>query len=111
MSTSTVQLIKLAVVAATGLSKDTLHVYVGLTAFLLAALVSREPLRSAAPWLAVLSIASLGEFIDMIDDIWSLGYWHWSASIHDVINTIFWPSVLFLIARFTRFFEASPGRA
>ena len=108
MTTSSVQAIKLAVVSATGLSKDTLHVYVGLSIFLLAVFITRKPLRSLAPWLAVLSVALLGEALDMKDDVSSLGYWRWLASLHDVINTVFWPSVLLAIARFTKLFDAKP---
>src|SRR5471030_1666390 len=102
METSAAQAIKLAIVSATGLSKDTLHVYVGLAVFLAAALVLRKPLRSPLPWLVALVIAVLGEIVDMRDDISSLGYWRWAASVHDIVNTIFWPTVLLGLARFTR---------
>jgi len=103
METSAVQSIKLVIVAATGLSKDALHIYVGLAVFLAMAVVLRKPLRSIVPWLAVVAVAVAGEVLDMRDDIASLGYWRWSASLHDVLNTIFWPTVLFLLARFDIF--------
>jgi len=103
METSVVQSIKLAIIAVTGLSKDALHIYVGLAVFLATAVVLRKPLRSIVPWLAVVAVAVAGELLDMRDDVASLGYWRWGASLHDVLNTIFWPTVLFLLARFDIF--------
>jgi hypothetical protein len=104
MTTSTFQAVKLALVSVTGLSKDSLHVYVGLSVYLLVVFAVRSRFRSLVPWFAVLSAALLGEALDMKDDISSLGYWRWSASMHDIINTIFWPSVLVALARFTNVF-------
>jgi uncharacterized membrane protein YqgA involved in biofilm formation len=113
MDVSTVQSIKLALVAATGLSKDTLHVYVGLAVLLTAAALWRKPLRSLVPWLTVLAVAVLGEIIDLADGLSSGGLWLWSASVHDIVNTLFWPSVLLALARYTRLFApptAAPSR-
>jgi hypothetical protein len=105
MPTSTVQAIKLAIVGAVGLPKDTLHVYVGLAVFLGVIVVFRKPPRSILPWFAAVFVASLGEALDMRDDISSLGYWRWSASVHDIVNTVFWPTAFLLVARFTKAFE------
>ncbi|WP_124551752.1 hypothetical protein [Methylophilus methylotrophus] len=110
METSAIQSIKLAIVAATGLSKDALHIYVGLAVFLAAVIVLRKPLRSNVPWLVVVSVAITGEVLDMRDDISSLGYWRWGASLHDILNTLFWPSVLLLLAKFGIFFHTSNDR-
>jgi hypothetical protein len=107
METSTAQAIKLAIVSATGLSKDALHIYVGLTALLTAAAILRKPLRSTIPWIMVLALAVAGEMVDARDDIATLGYWRWGASLHDVVNTIFWPSVLLTLARCGIFFGTS----
>lgn len=108
MPTSTAQAAKLAIVAATGLPKDTLHVYVGLAVFILAALLLRRPVRSFVPWLVVFLVAALGEVVDMNDDLATFGHWRVSASIHDIINTLFWPSVLLLLARFSRVLDNKP---
>ncbi|NMM26732.1 MAG: hypothetical protein HHJ12_05430 [Glaciimonas sp.] len=107
METSAVQSIKLAIVAATGLSKDALHIYVGLAGFLAMAAVLRKPLRSIVPWLVVVAIAVAGEMFDMRDDVASLGYWRWGASLHDILNTVFWPTVLLLLAKFGIFFRGN----
>ena len=99
METSAVQHAKLEIMASIGLSKDALHVYVGLTVFMIALYLLRRRPRSMIPLLAVALIAVLGEVVDARDDIRSLGYWRWRASVHDVWNTLFWPSVLWLFVR------------
>ena len=107
METSTIQFIKLTIVTFTGLSKDALHIYIGLAIFLATAFVLRKPLRSNVPWFVVAGVAIAGEVLDMNDDISSLGYWRWDASLHDILNTLFWPSVLLLLAKLGIFFHAS----
>jgi hypothetical protein len=100
METSVVQAAKLAVIAAFGLSKDALHIHVGLAVFIIAALVLRKPWRSVVPWLAVLAVACAGELLDAVDNLRSIGHWLWRASLHDLLNTLFWPTVLLLLARY-----------
>ena len=102
MEPTTFQAIKLAIINASQLSRDALHVYVGLATFLLAALLFRRPLRSFAPLLAVVVVALLVEAVDLRDDLATRGYMRWLASTHDFVNTLFWPTVLLLLARFTR---------
>lgn len=101
MDISSWQSAKLAVLSALDLSKDALHIYVGLLVFLLAALIFRRPIRSLVPWLTVLAVAALGEAVDAIENIRSLGQWQRAASVHDLINTLVWPTILHLLARFT----------
>lgn len=109
MEMSAVQSIKMAIVAATGRSKDALQTHVGLAVFLAAADVLRKPLRSITPWLVIFAMAIAGEMLDMRDDIASLEYWRWDASLHDVLNALFWPTVLLLIAKLG-FFQISSNR-
>ncbi len=99
METFAVQSLKLALVQAVGLSKDALHVYVGLIVFFVVVIALRK--RSASPWplTAVMMVAIVGELVDMRDDISSLGVWRWRASIHDVLNTAFWPFVITVLVR------------
>ena len=52
---------------STGLSKDALHVYVGLAVFLLA--LTRWRIGSLPPLLVVLTVALAGEVWDLIDNI------------------------------------------
>ena len=99
---SFVQALKLDIVGFTGLSKDALHIYVGLGVWLLAAALFRRSITVLRPWLAVLVVACVIEAFDAFDDWVQLGGWRYMASLHDVVNTLFWPTVLALLARFTR---------
>lgn len=103
METSLVQGVKLAIVSATGLSKDALHIYAGLAVFLLFAALIKNRSSMAKPWCAVLLTAVFAELLDLRDDIASLGHWRWQASLHDVLNTIAWPSVFALLFHFRVF--------
>jgi hypothetical protein len=102
MATSTFQAAKLEMVSTLGLSKDALHIYVGLLVFFAAAALLRRQLRSATPLAMVLVVACVGEIFDARGDISDLGYWRAGASMHDIVNTMFWPAVLFALARYTR---------
>ncbi len=105
METSTVQAAKLAIVAATGLSKDALHIYIGLAVYLTSAYFFRTRPRTYVPILLVLLVACIGEVLDMRDDVLSLGYWRWRASLHDVVNTSIWPLVLHILKSRTSAFS------
>lgn len=107
MEDTYVQSIKLAIVATTGLSKDALHIYIGMAALFATAAILRKPLRSFAPWLVVLFIALLGELIDIIDEIIHIGYWNWAISAYDIANTLFWPTVICLFVRHVSFLWAA----
>jgi hypothetical protein len=96
METSTAQSIKLSIMSATGLSKDALHIYVGMAVYLMLVAIIRRH-RPYIGWLVVFILACVGEWVDRQDDIGSFGYWRWQASVHDILNTLFWPTVLTLI--------------
>ena len=99
---STFQQAKLWVMHMVGLPKDALHIYVGLDVFLAAAALLKRPLGSRLPILAVLLVALAGELWDVIDTANARETIHWWRNWHDVWNTMFWPAVLFLLARYTR---------
>jgi hypothetical protein len=111
MALSTFQAIKWAIVTATGLERDALHIYVGLVVFFMVAIVFKKPLRSPLPWLAVLLVAIVGELFDLRDDLAIIGHWRWKDSLHDIINTQFWPAVLCLLTRYTNVFNATKASA
>lgn len=104
METTTVQSIKLAIMVATDLSRDALHVYAGLTAFLVASIVFKRPLRSLVPLSAAIAVAVFVELLDLRDDLATFGHWRVTASLHDIANTVFWPFILFAFARWTSVF-------
>jgi len=93
---------KLWLTELVGLSRDALHIYVGLTVFLLTALVFRLPLRDWRPLAAVFLAAVAGELIDLFERVTPRSPPNWSTSWHDLWNTMFWPVVLFLLARSSR---------
>ena len=107
METSTAQSVKFTIVEISHLSKDAIHIYLGLGVFVVG--LPKAIQSSLVPWLAVLLVASLGEIVDMHDDIKTLGYWRWAASLHDVLNTVVWPTVLLILAQFTRLLGSSVG--
>ena len=93
---------KLVVLELVGLGKDALHVYVGLGVMLIVAAVFRLSLRDPRPLGAVLLAALAGELWDVIDTARAGLSPVWSANGKDVWNTMFWPTVLFALARYTR---------
>ena len=97
MNTSIYQSIKLQIISFFNLSKDAAHIYIGLLAFFLWVVLSRKPLGSLKSLIPVLILAAVMEFFDLRDDLNSLGHMRWSASFHDIINTIFWPAVIVFI--------------
>lgn len=89
------------VIEASGLSRDTLHLHVGLALMLSVALLFRRSLVSPWPWLAVVLFAALGEFLDRSDTLAGGGSWNRSESLKDFLNTIFWPTMLLVLAKFS----------
>ncbi|MFO1503314.1 MAG: hypothetical protein U1F39_05795 [Steroidobacteraceae bacterium] len=90
------------IVQFASLSKDALHIYVGMGVFLLGAAVAQKGIRSALAILAVVALAALGEMLDARDDLRIHGHWRVMASLHDLVNTVFWPLMLWLLARYSR---------
>jgi hypothetical protein len=85
-----------------GLGKDALHIYVGLIVLLLTAALLRVPLRDWRPIGAVLLIAVAGEIWDLVEWTGRGNAARWANHWHDLWNTMFWPLVLFALARWTR---------
>jgi cell shape-determining protein MreD len=102
MSMSWLQSAKISLMEATSLGKDALHVYVGLAVMLLVVIVLKKPLRDWRPLAAVLLAALAGEIWDVIDTFSHGGTPKFNANWKDVWNTMFWPTALFALARFTR---------
>ena len=96
------QTAKLVVADTIGLSKDALHVYVGLGAFLLTALILRVPLRDWRPLTVAFLVALSGEIWDLIEWANRGNALQWDSSWHDLWNTMFWPTMLFVLARWTQ---------
>ena len=94
MNTSFYQNIKLHFLSLVHLSKDAVHIYIGLIVFFIYVLIFRKSLNSLKGLIPVLLIAVAMELFDLKDDYYSLGYFRWGASLHDIINTLFWPFII-----------------
>lgn len=86
-------------VDASGLGKDALHIYTGMTLFLLIRLLFRRPGGWVLAWLAVLVMACGGEFLDFVAEgkagVIQPDAAHW----HDIWNTMFWPTIILVASR------------
>ncbi len=105
MEPTITQAVKQIIVLTVGLSRDALHIYVGLAVLLVMALVLRRPLSSLIPVSIVFLVAIIGEVVDMRDDLVTIGYWRLGGSVHDVVNTVFWPTVLTLFHKASLIFR------
>ncbi len=106
----------MGMIAATGLEKDALHIYVGVSVYLLCLIILRpifkkQNIRSFIALIMVTCIALLGEYLDNRYSIASQGISALEsvaiqASIHDVINTCLLPYVLYALTRWTKIFHS-----
>ena len=80
--------------AWTGMTEDLIHVHVGLAIFVVTALLLRRRMRSPIPLAVVAFLALANEVADYYSPGWIL-----IPSVLDFVNTVFWPLVLFLLAR------------
>lgn len=82
------------IVAVTGFSDSTLHVHVGLLFFFGTWLVTRRPLTSFLPLIAVLCAEIGNEVLDRA----YIGSWVWPDTGWDAFHTLAWPVILTLAA-------------
>src|SRR3546814_2321401 len=78
-----------------GLSADAIHVHVGVMLLFFFAWVTRRPLHDWRPWLMVFAVELANEIIDLNQEFGSIER-NWNASRHDLINTMFIPTLLVL---------------
>ena len=90
---------KIVTVELTGLSKDAIHIYAGLTVFLLATGIFYKGKVGFLGLIPVIFLAFLMESMDLYDDFNSMGLFNWSDSAHDIINTTIWPIILVILAK------------
>lgn len=77
-------------------SEALLHVHAGLLIFCFSSLLLRRRMRSMVPIGLVYAFAIVNELADIFTPDKHVGF---SALILDVLNTVFWPTLLFLLAR------------
>ena len=91
---------KLWVVEWSGLSKDALHVHLALATFLTVGVAAKRPLSSVVPWISVLVLQATNEVFDYLLP-WRPTDWA-KQSLHDMANTMFWPTLILVLARSTK---------
>lgn len=87
------------IVASTGLGKDALHIYFGLALFVAVRLIWRWRGGWLVAWLAVLAMATGGEWLDMALEAERSAIQPDAAHWHDLWNTMFWPTILLLVGQ------------
>lgn len=106
---------KIGVIAATGLDKDALHIYVGISVYLLSLILLRpifknQGIRSFIALIVVTGVALTGEYLDNRHIIVPKGFLALEsvdikASLHDLMNTCLVPYVLYALNRWTPIFH------
>ena len=79
-----------------GATEDLLHVHAGLIIFFAAALLFRRRMRSRVPIALVYVFAIANELIDLLAPGNSASRYEPAV---DILNTVLWPTLLFLLAR------------
>ncbi len=99
METSFFQQLKLHLIELIHLSKDAIHIYVGMSVYVLWNGLLKKNFASLKALLPVVGVAVLLELFDMWDNYHSTGSLRITASLHDIANTCFWPLVLVLLLK------------
>ena len=97
--TSGYQMLKLRVLDVVPLSKDAVHVYIGMACLLVSLLVLRVPLRSYRAVILGVVAALTMEALDLRDDLATVGHFRSAASLEDVVNTNLIPLATVTVAR------------
>ncbi|WP_339722666.1 hypothetical protein [uncultured Paraglaciecola sp.] len=97
METSPFQGLKLQIVELLSLSKDAIHIHIGMSVFIVAVCVLSKGRITFKCLLPVFIVAAGMEAMDLYDDFNSLGYCRWGNSLHDFINTSLWPVIIVVL--------------
>lgn len=82
--------------AALGATEELLHIHAGLLIFFAAAVLLRRRMRSRVPIALVFAFAFFNEIVDAFSLESAATRWDPAA---DILNTVFWPTLLFFLAR------------
>ena len=75
------------------LSRDALHVHIGMIIFIAVAALLRGRLRFVLAFGALLALCLVGEMADFSYAVRRGIAFNWLASAKDVVNTMFWPAI------------------
>ena len=86
---------KIAIEEWLDLSPDALHIHAGILVWLALAWLLRRPLSDWRPWLGLFVLEVANEIVDLNQPVGSVES-NWPASQHDILNTMFVPTLLML---------------
>lgn len=84
----------------TQLSHDALLIYLGMLLFFLIAFFHQRQLKSNYAVWAVILAAVAFELFGARHDILDRGYWKVGSSLHDIVNMILMPLLIWLMAKY-----------
>jgi diacylglycerol kinase len=90
---------KMFIEHASVISSDAIHVLIGVVIWVAAALVSRRPLATWLPLLAVLALTLLNEAVDLSVERWPSLAMQLGESAKDIILTMGLPTLLMTLVR------------
>jgi hypothetical protein len=90
---------KLFVEHALAIDHDALHILAGTLAWLILALLLRQPLTGWAPWLGVVAFNIWNEVVDLTLERWSDPGWQYGETAKDLVLTMALPTVLMFAVR------------
>lgn len=79
----------------TGLPDTILHIHAGMAVLLAARIVTGRSLGTLIP----LSVVAAAELANEILDRLHFGSWRWDDTLSDIVNTLFWPTVICVAVR------------
>lgn len=91
--------IKEFIVSVIHLSKDAIHIYLGLFCLIASLVLLRKPLSSYWVLLAGLILSCVMEILDLRFNHSIGARLSWAASFHDLVNTNLMPLLLVVLAR------------
>lgn len=95
---------------ATGFSRDSLHVLVGVCLHFSLAAVFKIPVSRWLPWCLVLAFATANEVMDVVFEYWNLPARQFGESAKDIMLTMFVPTLILLAAKYMPWlFQQSAG--
>jgi len=94
MESSAYQSLKLILLSFLPITKDAVHIYIGLIVFFLYIIIARKSIASFVTLIPIAFVSAAMEMLDLRDDWMAFGYMRWEASIHDLINTMLWPTLI-----------------
>lgn len=108
---SNYETLKVLLIALSGLSKDALHIYIALGIHLGSCLIFGWKARQWRPWLLVLTVAILGEALDIRRNLeWAQSPNLWE-NWQDIWNAMLIPTALLVLSRYSTIFAQYPPLA